>query len=277
MNIYHNSFEPFSQTYYHRYIKFIEYFSKNPATTESAEEHHILPRSMGGDDSSNNLVLLSPKGHLIAHHLLWRAYRNAEMASAFWFMSHIEKDKQWIKITAREYQKLKEDKSKFQKEVGSKVMTGLWSTDRTFMVEQLIASWTEERRGSVSGDNNVAKRLKSREKISDELLGRKMAHKKIDGVIVTKRVHQNEFEMLIEDGWTPGHGAGNNPPTMIGNKHPRVKKYLITSPHGVQHIVDYSLRQFCQEQGISDSAFRKISFDGAIQRGPATGWVISPT
>jgi hypothetical protein len=37
---------------------------------EYRERHHIIPRSLGGDDSRNNLVELTAKEHLICHKLL---------------------------------------------------------------------------------------------------------------------------------------------------------------------------------------------------------------
>jgi len=37
-----------------------------------AEKHHIIPRSIGGSDSSTNLVNLTAKEHYIAHALLWK-------------------------------------------------------------------------------------------------------------------------------------------------------------------------------------------------------------
>ena len=36
------------------------------------ESHHILMRAMGGDDSADNLVLLTPREHFIIHYLLWK-------------------------------------------------------------------------------------------------------------------------------------------------------------------------------------------------------------
>ena len=40
------------------------------------ESHHILPRCMGGDDSPQNLVDLTPEEHYVAHQLLIRIYPN---------------------------------------------------------------------------------------------------------------------------------------------------------------------------------------------------------
>lgn len=47
------------------------------------EEHHIIPRCIGGDDSLDNLVLLTAREHYIAHWLLTKIHRNYKLASAF--------------------------------------------------------------------------------------------------------------------------------------------------------------------------------------------------
>lgn len=47
------------------------------------EQHHIVPKSMGGLNDEHNLVYLTAREHFIAHWLLWRIYRNKEMAYAF--------------------------------------------------------------------------------------------------------------------------------------------------------------------------------------------------
>lgn len=67
------------------------------------ERHHIIPRSMGGNDLSHNLVLLTAKEHFVAHHLLWRIHRNIPMALAF---SNMQGTKSGKKINARTYEVL---------------------------------------------------------------------------------------------------------------------------------------------------------------------------
>ena len=54
------------------------------------EIHHILPRSMGGSDDSENLVALTPREHFIAHKLLWLIHRNYQMAAAYKWMSDMK-------------------------------------------------------------------------------------------------------------------------------------------------------------------------------------------
>jgi hypothetical protein len=40
------------------------------------ENHHIIPRHMGGDNTDENLVLLTFREHILSHYLLWRIYGN---------------------------------------------------------------------------------------------------------------------------------------------------------------------------------------------------------
>jgi hypothetical protein len=42
------------------------------------EEHHIIPKSLGGSNHKYNLVLLTPREHYIAHHLLVRMLSHTE-------------------------------------------------------------------------------------------------------------------------------------------------------------------------------------------------------
>src|SRR5690606_11752854 len=39
-----------------------------------SERHHIIPKCLGGDDSTDNLVYLSGKAHFLAHRLLCKIY-----------------------------------------------------------------------------------------------------------------------------------------------------------------------------------------------------------
>jgi hypothetical protein len=56
---------------------------RNKPTNGYYEQHHILPKSLGGDDNPENLVYLTVRCHFIAHWLLWRINRCAKMAYAF--------------------------------------------------------------------------------------------------------------------------------------------------------------------------------------------------
>lgn len=40
------------------------------------EVHHIIPRSLGGKDTADNLVTLLPEEHIFIHMLRWKVYKN---------------------------------------------------------------------------------------------------------------------------------------------------------------------------------------------------------
>jgi hypothetical protein len=65
-----------------------------PATY--TEKHHIIPKCMGGPDTSNNLVRLTAKEHFIAHRLLVKMTEgemHRKMVFALWRMTHEPKNK----------------------------------------------------------------------------------------------------------------------------------------------------------------------------------------
>lgn len=57
------------------------------------EKHHIIPRSIGGNDSAANLVRLTAREHFICHLLLTKmtiGLQRRSMAFAAWQMTHID-------------------------------------------------------------------------------------------------------------------------------------------------------------------------------------------
>jgi len=80
------------------------------------ECHHILPKSLGGNDDKENLILLTAKEHVICHHLLTKFTEGSDKAKmnyAFWALVNGWGDhRNGHKITARQYEKLKEEIAK---------------------------------------------------------------------------------------------------------------------------------------------------------------------
>jgi len=73
--------------YKFHYDELITKYGKKEKPEGYSERHHILPKSMGGTDEEDNLVYLTLREHVFAHHLLWRIHRNPSMAFAFTMMS----------------------------------------------------------------------------------------------------------------------------------------------------------------------------------------------
>lgn len=53
-----------------KYTKIYLKITSSPDTTPYTEQHHIVPRSLGGSDESTNLVKLTARKHFICHYLL---------------------------------------------------------------------------------------------------------------------------------------------------------------------------------------------------------------
>jgi len=105
--------------YLHQYNLLIKSAQLNPVSGYT-DNHHIIPRSLGGADDISNLVLLSAKQHFVAHHLLYKIHRNREMTNAFFLMCNVKRDGKKFKITVKQYQILREEKRQCQKDI----MTG---------------------------------------------------------------------------------------------------------------------------------------------------------
>lgn len=73
--------------YFNRYIKLIEYRKKN--IVEIGENHHIIPKCMGGNNNAENIVRLSYREHYIAHYMLAKAYNKPNLWHAFRLMKRV--------------------------------------------------------------------------------------------------------------------------------------------------------------------------------------------
>lgn len=68
------------------YQNLIRFRKENPPIGYT-ENHHIIPRSMGGSDNKDNLVKLTGREHWVAHLLLWRIHKNSQCLNACHMMA----------------------------------------------------------------------------------------------------------------------------------------------------------------------------------------------
>lgn len=84
------------------------------------EQHHILPKSLGGTDNAENLVYITAREHFICHWLLTKIHSEGEehwkMLNALRMMraENSNQTRYSTKITSRVYAKLKEEYSLLQ-------------------------------------------------------------------------------------------------------------------------------------------------------------------
>jgi hypothetical protein len=117
--------------------------------TGYCESHHIIPKSMGGDDSPENIVSLTAREHFLCHLLLTKMTAGADkskMSQAAWMMaSCVGKDQQRYKVNNRLYEKLKHEMSLVKKSITTwnKGITPKYETRlklRTASISKLVQS-----------------------------------------------------------------------------------------------------------------------------------------
>ena len=155
-----------------KYTKWYMAIVSNPTNEGYIEEHHIVPRSMGGEET----VSLSARQHFICHWLLTKMTRGNDrlkMISAFSKMCFQDRYGHRY-INSHGY---KECRDTLMPEIGRRV--GLWNKGKPKSDE-----WKK----------NAGAAMKGKHK------GKKFCNK--DGV--TRRVPLEEYEQLLKEGWVPG-------------------------------------------------------------------------
>jgi hypothetical protein len=101
-------------SYIGRYERLIQK-ARTQNLSSDYEVHHILPKSLGGTDSKENLVKMTYRQHYVAHLILWKIH-GGKMANAFFFMNQ---QLRYKKIGSKAYQKLREQASNYISKVNS--------------------------------------------------------------------------------------------------------------------------------------------------------------
>ncbi len=176
--------------------------AKNRQLYGYSESHHIIPRSLGGQDTPDNLVNLTAREHFICHWLLTKIYPTGEeywkMLNALRMMRAENPNQQryTTKITARVYEKLKENYAIEQSARVSGENNPMFG-DKFYRSEQ----GRQSQINAVTGDNNGAKSIEARQKISESKKGKK----------------REAFSEEWKNKLSAAHSAENN--GMYGKKH----------------------------------------------------------
>lgn len=88
--------------------------AKNRQLTGYKENHHIIPKSLGGTNNKDNLVFLTAREHFICHLLLSKMVigtAKTKMALALFMLTRKSKNQHRYKITNRQYEVIKNNMS----------------------------------------------------------------------------------------------------------------------------------------------------------------------
>ena len=198
---------------------------KERKTISPCETHHILPRSMGGSDSSENLVDLTPREHFVAHKLLWKIHSVGPMASAFILMSNLNK-----KQTGKGYAKARKQVRKIMHERNGWLDNVLYHPKHGievitthFTLNDMATKYTNNPKYSVGNfghvllgevpsaygwkfaDVNLYNKAKAEYKKSTNWKVIHLKHKSINDVVRVHKGHtpkfQKEYNITNNGGW----------------------------------------------------------------------------
>ena len=94
------------------YFRLIQASQNRVCPLGYTEKHHIIPKSLGGDNSANNIVVLTAREHFIAHKLLTKitdGKNKAKMIYAMTAMCMSRRDTERFIPSAKYFAKVRED------------------------------------------------------------------------------------------------------------------------------------------------------------------------
>jgi hypothetical protein len=151
--------------YFKYYTNIIENASKREISGYT-ERHHILPKSLGGDNDKNNIVALTAREHFICHHLLSKfttGRAKSKMSYALWRLSN-KKDGR-IKSS-----KIYDQVRKNHANMLSKSKTGV---KRKSFSDEARRNMSEAKKGKPSNRKGMKQPPEAVEAMRQKLIGRK--------------------------------------------------------------------------------------------------------
>lgn len=150
------------------------------------EKHHIIPKSLGGNDSKENIVVLTTREHFIAHLLLTKCTNGEnkkKMNFALWNMVNRDNG---CRTTSIQYSIIREQHSKFLREKFSGINNPMYGKEHS-----------EETKSKISRGGKYLKRSEeTRQRISEANKGEKNS---MFGIKRTKQQKELQSKFMKEN------------------------------------------------------------------------------
>lgn len=182
---------------------------KNRKLSGYKEKHHILPRSLGGNNSKDNLVDLTPKEHFIIHMLLCKftlGKARIKMLNAFHAMIYFTKKNRNYKVTSRIVEKLKIEFQKnnpvFDPEVRRKIGIGNKGKKLTNKTKKQMSKSKMGNKNALGlrHSEEFKERIKNKNKGNKYCLGKRYLNKDGKNLFVDK----SEVDKYLKQGYKLG-------------------------------------------------------------------------
>jgi hypothetical protein len=194
------------------------------------ENHHILPKCLGGSDEKDNLVSLTLREHFICHLLLPRFKKGEEKYKMIWALHRMAFTEKY-KITSRLYEIIRKNFiSSLKENHPSKKETWRKNVSKAVLLE-----W----------ENNYERRYKTSERMKQSWLEGKLKPK-----------FGAENGMYGIEPWNKGKkfpGTGKS-----GKDNPSSKKYIVLCPTGEEIMIE-CLKTFCDDNNLDYGCMKKVS------------------
>lgn len=148
MHIFNNS------KYTNWYFNIINNTKNKQYSKEYCENHHIIPKCIGGLDNFDNLVKLSAREHYICHLLLTKmthGENNRKMKFALWRMTHCNDRQNRYKLNNRQYEKIKKAMSNALKEQNTGKKLSLEHIEK--LKKKIL--WNKGKKGVMSAESKA--------------------------------------------------------------------------------------------------------------------------
>jgi hypothetical protein len=164
--------------HYEKLISSKKLIGRKKGGTEYFEKHHIIPKWLGGNNSKDNLVLLTAREHFVAHWLLWKHYKTRPSALAFHKMTKSKNKSQERNFNSKQFEIARKAFSESQ----TGCLNHMWNkpSPNRGKPSKLKGISRPDHSKLMEGENNPSKRNDSRAAISRALSGKKKSDSRIE-------------------------------------------------------------------------------------------------
>ena len=255
-------FEPLQNKYTRIYFQLLNK-RKVEVPEGYSERHHIIPKSLGGPNTKDNMVRLTAREHFIAHVLLTKMFIGEAKRKMTFALHLMQRGKGHPKM----------DRYVPNSHIFALYRKNLSLTPSEATLQKMSASQKARAPFSVEQRSNMSKGIKASYENNPAL--RELRGSQSRGV---PKSAETKLKMSL-------NGKGKKMPeshreaarNRRGLASARSKTWDIRDPNGKQHLTS-SCGDFCKEHGISYYALRNKSTTKdktTVRRGSTAGWWVN--
>jgi hypothetical protein len=219
------------------------------------EKHHIIPRYLAGANTSDNLIRLSIRDHVLAHYILWRWKGNLQDKIAYKMKAGQTEEGNILRIQLAVESSREPRRERFLKDNPRKKL-------------EVVEKCTEIRRQLYTGSYHSDEGLANMKQLSNSggQQSPKAIKKRVEAASITKSKMSDEeyFEKYIKShlGENSSMYGKKRPGEQAGNYGTSKGGYTLVSPDGIRQ--DFQKLVDILRYGVNESTIRNWRNKGTI-------------